>query len=139
MPNCPVCKESRYKKKTKAGKLVAKKRVDTKHEFSGDARNVRLGLAADGFNPFGMMSPWLRQAVVWFVLNNSPEVDADILAYREKSPDNVETNFPAWFNHKVNTLDILPWRKTHSRPETGEFKTQKNLKRYVSNLTRYIL
>ncbi|GKE43295.1 Myc-type, basic helix-loop-helix domain-containing protein, partial [Tanacetum coccineum] len=32
-----------------------------------------------------------RQAVVWFVLNNSPEVDADILAYREESPDNVET------------------------------------------------
>ncbi|GJY35041.1 hypothetical protein Tco_0420419 [Tanacetum coccineum] len=27
MPNCPVCKESRYKKKTKAGKLVAKKIV----------------------------------------------------------------------------------------------------------------
>ncbi|GKB00520.1 hypothetical protein Tco_0828513 [Tanacetum coccineum] len=27
----------------------------------------------------------VRQAVVWFVLNNSPEVDADILAYREKS------------------------------------------------------
>ncbi|GJZ97947.1 hypothetical protein Tco_0670400, partial [Tanacetum coccineum] len=27
-----------------------------KPEFSGDARNVRLGLAADGFNPFGMMS-----------------------------------------------------------------------------------
>ncbi|GJW80610.1 uncharacterized protein Tco_0144585 [Tanacetum coccineum] len=44
----------------------------------------------------------VRQAVVWFVLNNSPEVDADILAYREKSPDNVETNFPAWFNHKTN-------------------------------------
>ncbi|GJW66943.1 hypothetical protein Tco_0121367 [Tanacetum coccineum] len=43
----------------------------------------------------------VRQAVVWFVLNNSPEVDADILAYREKSPDNVETNFPAWFNHKI--------------------------------------
>ncbi|GJV19353.1 hypothetical protein Tco_1368373, partial [Tanacetum coccineum] len=44
----------------------------------------------------------VRQAVVWFVLNNSLEVDADILAYKEKSPDNVETNFPAWFNHKVN-------------------------------------
>ncbi|GJZ59346.1 gag-pol polyprotein [Tanacetum coccineum] len=27
-----------------------------KPEFSGDPRNVRLGLAADGFNPFGMMS-----------------------------------------------------------------------------------
>ncbi|GJX26077.1 hypothetical protein Tco_0232373 [Tanacetum coccineum] len=42
----------------------------------------------------------VRQAVVWFVLNNSPEVDADILAYREELPDNVETSFPAWFNHK---------------------------------------
>ncbi|GJV15143.1 hypothetical protein Tco_1360466 [Tanacetum coccineum] len=31
---------------------------------------------------------------------------------------------------------IETWRKMHSRPETGEFKTQKNLKRYVSNLTR---
>ncbi|GJS30698.1 transposon CACTA En/Spm [Tanacetum coccineum] len=27
-----------------------------KPEFSGDPRNVRLGLDADGFNPFGMMS-----------------------------------------------------------------------------------
>ncbi|GJS98266.1 hypothetical protein Tco_0819436 [Tanacetum coccineum] len=27
-----------------------------KHEFSGNPKNVRLGLAADGFNPFGMMS-----------------------------------------------------------------------------------
>ncbi|GJV56669.1 Myc-type, basic helix-loop-helix domain-containing protein [Tanacetum coccineum] len=26
---------------------------------------------------------------------------------------------------------IETWRKTHSRPETGEFKTQKNLKRYL--------
>ncbi|GJU59523.1 hypothetical protein Tco_1237289, partial [Tanacetum coccineum] len=42
----------------------------------------------------------VMQAVVWFVLNNSPEVDADILAYREESPDNVETSFPAWFNYK---------------------------------------
>ncbi|GJQ89026.1 CACTA transposable element, partial [Tanacetum coccineum] len=48
----------------------------------------------------------VRQAVVWFVLNNSPEVDADILAYREKSPDNVETNFPAWFNHKIREKNV---------------------------------
>ena len=70
----------------------------------------------------------VRQAFVWFVLNNSPEVDADILAYREyvssllyfqktyfsmtcpnimnfcrESPDNVETSFPPWFNHKVDS------------------------------------
>ncbi|GJW07226.1 uncharacterized protein Tco_1569649 [Tanacetum coccineum] len=41
-----------------------------------------------------------EQPVSWFVLNYSPEVDADILAYREESPDNVETSFPAWFNYK---------------------------------------
>ncbi|GJZ24887.1 retrovirus-related pol polyprotein from transposon TNT 1-94 [Tanacetum coccineum] len=34
-----------------------------KHEFSGDPRNVRLGLAADGFNPFGMMSQNYSQSL----------------------------------------------------------------------------
>ena len=33
------------------------KMFDSKHlEFSSDPRNVRLGLAADGFNLFGIMS-----------------------------------------------------------------------------------
>ena len=37
--------------------LDAWKMFDSKHlEFSSDPRNVRLGLAADGFNPFGIMS-----------------------------------------------------------------------------------
>ncbi|GKC92641.1 hypothetical protein Tco_1158083 [Tanacetum coccineum] len=48
----------------------------------------------------------VRQAVVWFVLNNSPEVDTDILSYREESPDNVETSFPAWFNHKIREKKV---------------------------------
>ncbi|KAL5564923.1 hypothetical protein UlMin_028087 [Ulmus minor] len=31
--------------------------IDKRHpQFAGDVRNVRLGLAADGFNPFGNMS-----------------------------------------------------------------------------------
>ncbi|GJW62212.1 reverse transcriptase domain-containing protein [Tanacetum coccineum] len=42
------------------------------------------------FNRLGRNDDDVRQAVVWFVLNNSPEVDADILAYKEKSPDNCE-------------------------------------------------
>ncbi|GJV68529.1 CACTA transposable element [Tanacetum coccineum] len=126
MPNCPVCKESRYKKKTKAGKLVAKKIVryfpltprlqrmfNTKHiakwmtwhatgqskekgkmnhpcdgrawkyfdmmkpEFSGDARNVRLGLAADGFNPFGMMSQTYSMWPVILTTYNTPHILTD--------------------------------------------------------------
>ncbi|GJR82861.1 hypothetical protein Tco_0153646 [Tanacetum coccineum] len=48
----------------------------------------------------------VMQAVVWFVLNNSPEVDTDILAYREDSPDNVETSFPAWFNYKIREKKV---------------------------------
>ncbi|GKG00967.1 hypothetical protein Tco_0305672, partial [Tanacetum coccineum] len=48
------------------------------------------------------MTTDVMQAVVWFVLNNSPEVDADILAYREESPVNVETSFPVWFNYKIH-------------------------------------
>ncbi|GJW64752.1 hypothetical protein Tco_0116636 [Tanacetum coccineum] len=48
----------------------------------------------------------VMQAVVWFVLNNSPEVDADILAYKEESPDNVETSFPAWFNYKIREKKV---------------------------------
>ena len=36
---------------------IAWKMFDSKHlEFSSDPRNVRLGLAADGFNLFGIMS-----------------------------------------------------------------------------------
>ncbi|GJX36110.1 hypothetical protein Tco_0247667 [Tanacetum coccineum] len=52
------------------------------------------------------MTTDVMQAVVWFVLNNSPEVDADILAYREESPDNVETSFPAWFNYKIREKKV---------------------------------
>ncbi|GJX69164.1 hypothetical protein Tco_0304891 [Tanacetum coccineum] len=58
------------------------------------------------FNHPGRNDDDVMQAVVWFVLNNSPEVDADILAYREESPDNVETSFPAWFNYKHTDLSI---------------------------------
>ncbi|GJR33350.1 hypothetical protein Tco_1109582 [Tanacetum coccineum] len=40
-----------------------------KPEFSGDPRNVRLGLATDGFNPFGMMSQNL-QHVAPLIMNS---------------------------------------------------------------------
>ncbi|GJX82224.1 hypothetical protein Tco_0331705 [Tanacetum coccineum] len=87
MPNCPVCKESRYKKKTKAGKDSSKEKGKMNHpcdgrawkyfdmmkpEFSGDARNVRLGLAADGFNPFGMMSQTYSMWPVILTTYNTP-------------------------------------------------------------------
>ncbi|KAL5548417.1 hypothetical protein UlMin_003648 [Ulmus minor] len=81
---CPVCSENRWKMQAgrRTGKNIAKlmrwhqagkstddnvmrhpvdgrawKDFDRKHpEFADDVRNVRLGLAADGFNPFNNMS-----------------------------------------------------------------------------------
>ncbi|GJT78618.1 CACTA transposable element [Tanacetum coccineum] len=43
-----------------------------KPEFSGDSRNVRLGLAADGFNPFGMMSQNYSMWPVILTTYNTP-------------------------------------------------------------------
>ncbi|GJX10836.1 reverse transcriptase domain-containing protein [Tanacetum coccineum] len=43
-----------------------------KPEFSGDAKNVRLGLAADGFNPFGMMSQTYSMWPVILTTYNTP-------------------------------------------------------------------
>ena len=32
----------------------------------------------------------------------------NIMNFCRESPDNVETSFPTWFDHKVNTIDKLP-------------------------------
>lgn len=50
------------------------KRLDTNYpEFASDPRNVRLGLASDGFNPFGAMSTnYSIWPVVLFPYNLSP-------------------------------------------------------------------
>ncbi|CAA7038928.1 unnamed protein product [Microthlaspi erraticum] len=64
---CIVCDESRWKKNNSSansdGKLghprdgLAWKAFDIQHpKFAADPRNVRLGLASDGFNPFGTTS-----------------------------------------------------------------------------------
>ena len=80
---------------------LAWKEFDTKHpDFARDPRNVRLGLATDGFNPFGNMSqaysmwpvvlanynlpPWLCMKYHYFMLTilipgpKSPGKDMDV-------------------------------------------------------------
>ncbi|XP_060969611.1 uncharacterized protein LOC133036865 [Cannabis sativa] len=105
---CPVCGTSRWvTSENDDGVLrhpvdgLAWKDFDAKHhEFARDPRNVRLGLAADGFNPFGNMSlaysmwpvvlanynlpPWLCMKDNYFLLSTlipgakSPGKDMDI-------------------------------------------------------------
>nr|GEW19473.1 hypothetical protein [Tanacetum cinerariifolium] len=78
---CPVCKTSRWKDSNRPGKKVPKKpgkmqhpvdgrawkNFDTKYlNFAKEPRNVRLGLAADGFNPFGNLSQaYCMWPVLW--------------------------------------------------------------------------
>ncbi|XP_057425376.1 uncharacterized protein LOC130718765 [Lotus japonicus] len=80
---------------------LAWKRFDDNHElFASDPRNVRLGLASDGFNPFGIMStnysvwpvvlipynlpPWLCMKQPNFILTllipgpKGPGIDIDV-------------------------------------------------------------
>ncbi|XP_057447269.1 uncharacterized protein LOC130739062 [Lotus japonicus] len=75
LDKCPICGESRWQESKKKNDVPNKnKRIDDgvmrhpvdsltwqqfdkDHEtFAFDPRNVRLGLASDGFNPFGIMS-----------------------------------------------------------------------------------
>ncbi|GJW63583.1 CACTA transposable element [Tanacetum coccineum] len=91
MPNCPICKASRWKdpKKTK-GKKVANKVVryfpltprlqrmfNTKHiakwmTWHATGQSKENGLAADGFNPFGMMSQNYSMWPVILTTYNTP-------------------------------------------------------------------
>ncbi|XP_026460716.1 uncharacterized protein LOC113361826 [Papaver somniferum] len=65
--------------KSKDGKIrhpsdsLAWQHIDTKFpEFASESRNLRLGLAADGFNPFGDISPSHSCCPVLIVVYNIP-------------------------------------------------------------------
>ena len=50
---------------------IVQKEFDKKHAwFAVDSRNVRLGLASDGFNPFGNMSTSYNMWPVVLMLYN---------------------------------------------------------------------
>ncbi|KAL5573185.1 hypothetical protein UlMin_022782 [Ulmus minor] len=55
---------------------------DKRHpQFAGDVRNVRLGLAADGFNPFGNMSfLYSMWPVVLTTYNLPPWLSSPVMA-----------------------------------------------------------
>jgi hypothetical protein len=52
---------------------MAWKHVDNKYpEFASDVHNVRLGLASDGFNPFGMLNVTYTTLLVILIPYNLP-------------------------------------------------------------------
>ncbi|GJS31282.1 hypothetical protein Tco_0491902 [Tanacetum coccineum] len=141
---CPVCKTSRWKDSNTPGKKVPKKvlryfpiiprlqrlyksshtaKEMTWHATEEKPRNVRLGLAADGFNPFGNLSqaysmwpvilttynlpPWLCMKESSFMLTllipgpKSPGKDIDV--YLRPLIDDLKV---LWALKGVETIDV---------------------------------
>ncbi|KAK8924074.1 hypothetical protein KSP39_PZI019267 [Platanthera zijinensis] len=123
-------KEMRWHKEQRCddGKLrhsvdaFAWKSFDRKHqEFSSETRNVRLGLASDGFNPFGLMCtnnsvwsvvlvpynlpPWMCMKTPNFIISliipgpGQPENDMDV--YLQPLIDELNIYGKLWFVHMM--------------------------------------
>ncbi|GJV60011.1 hypothetical protein Tco_1466111 [Tanacetum coccineum] len=150
---CPVCKTSRWKDSNTPGKKVPKKctepgkmqhpvdgkawkNFDTKYpNFAKVPRNVRLGLAVDGFNPFGNLSqaynmwpviltthnlpPWLCMKESSFMLTllipgpKSPGKDIDV--YLRPLIDDLKV---LWALKCVETIDVAIGQKFNMRAMT---------------------
>ncbi|GKA70838.1 hypothetical protein Tco_0776977 [Tanacetum coccineum] len=126
---CPTCKGSRWKNKDTAGKKVLNKvlcyfpLIPRLKQFAKEDRNVQLGLAADGFNPFGNLSqsystwpvilttyntpPWICMKESSFMLTvlipgpKSPGKDMDV--YLQPLVKELKT---LWKKLGVKTLDV---------------------------------
>ncbi|TYJ97500.1 uncharacterized protein E5676_scaffold85G00050 [Cucumis melo var. makuwa] len=91
LQHCPTCGETRYKEESTDMRWHRDKRVETddvlRHpsdaegwnhfnsefsNFASDPRNVRLGLASNGFNPFGKMSTSYSMWLVVLLSYNLP-------------------------------------------------------------------
>nr|GEZ69261.1 hypothetical protein [Tanacetum cinerariifolium] len=109
------------------------KDFDTKYlDFAAEPRNVRLGLAADGFNPFGNLSqsysmwpvilttynlpPWLCMKESYFMLTllipglKSPGKDIDV--YLRPLSDDLKV---LWAKPGVETIDVATGLKFNMR------------------------
>nr|GEZ74707.1 hypothetical protein [Tanacetum cinerariifolium] len=124
---------------TKPGKMQhpvdgkAWKDFDTKYsDFAAEPRNVRLGLAADGFNPFGNLSqsysmwpvilttynlpPWLCMKEIYFMLTllipgpKSPGKGIDV--YLRPLIDDLKV---LWAKPGVETIDVATGLKFNMR------------------------
>ncbi|GJR59047.1 hypothetical protein Tco_1501209 [Tanacetum coccineum] len=60
-----------------------------------------------GKEVYTTMDTKVMQKVVWFILNNSPEIDAYIDAYKKEFPNNnVEAEFPRWFDLQIRQKSV---------------------------------
>nr|GEZ11580.1 hypothetical protein [Tanacetum cinerariifolium] len=65
-----------------------------------------------GKEVYTTMNTKVMQIVVWFILNNSPEIDAYIDAYKKEFlNNNLEAEFPRWFDLQIcqKSMENDPW------------------------------
>ncbi|XP_026418709.1 uncharacterized protein LOC113314148 isoform X2 [Papaver somniferum] len=91
------------------------KSIDRKWpEFASEKRNVRLGLATDGFNPFGMMTTHSTWPVMVFPFNLPPSVctsnDFTLLSLLIPGPSGPNGNIDVYLQPLIDELIEL-WLK----------------------------
>nr|GFC02835.1 hypothetical protein [Tanacetum cinerariifolium] len=137
------------------------KDFDTKYlDFAAEPRNVRLGLVADGFNPFGNLSqsysmwpvilttynlpPWLCMKESYFMLTllipgpKSPSKDIDV--YLRPLIDDLKV---VWAKTGAETIDVATGLKFNMRAKViwtiNDFPTRSSLSGRVGKVTRHAL
>jgi hypothetical protein len=89
------------------------KSVDSRYpEFAADSRNIRLGIASDGFNPFGMLSSKYSCLPVALVVYNLPpwlcmEASSLILSLIIPGPSSSGLNFHVFMETLYDELNEL--------------------------------
>ncbi|GKD96269.1 hypothetical protein Tco_1380166, partial [Tanacetum coccineum] len=106
------------------------KDFDTKYpDFAAEPRNVRLELAADGFNPFGNLSQSYSMWLVILTTYNLPKSPGkDIDVYLRPLIDNLND---LWAKPGVETIDIATGLKFNMRAmvlwTTNDFPARSSL------------
>lgn len=94
---------------------LARKMFDSKHyDFASDPRNVRLGLSADGFNPFDNMSIFHSTWLVMLVPYNLPhwmciKQSTFMLLLLIPGPSSPSTNIDVYLEPLISELKEL-WK-----------------------------
>ncbi|OIT20316.1 hypothetical protein A4A49_57189, partial [Nicotiana attenuata] len=121
LEQCPECEDMRWHKNKRVDDGVLRhpadsltwKTFDEKHlDFASDPRNVRLGLASDGFNPFGSMSNAYSMWPVFLIPYNLPpwlcmKQSNILLSLLIPGPKSPGMNIDVYLQHLVDDLKKL--------------------------------
>ncbi|PWA57516.1 hypothetical protein CTI12_AA375800 [Artemisia annua] len=84
--------------------------------------------------------------VIWYVLHNSPEIDAYMNDFRSERPDNdMQQEFPRWFETKINAfIYVFPSKDPRCTPDLfalacGPLSTATSINSCVVNGVKFVV